>query len=138
MPWSMMLPSVGKAARFFLVVALAIQPTCSTSTAERCTVQHQNVWTAVPRLGEAKKPGPPHMEFDNASVSVFSEDFLEDPGSPEDWEQPPSEDFDDDQCMKDDAPSPQRVAERIASVEAKLIEQWLVKHKHSEFVPASR
>ena len=61
-----------------------------------------------------------------------------DPGSPGEWELPPDEEFGEYQCMDSDAPTPQLVADRIASVEANILDQWLAKHKHSEFVPASR
>ena len=71
-------------------------------------------------------------------MSEFSEDPPDEPASPGEWEEPPSEDLVGDDRMPDIQPTPTAVADRIAEVEAKLVANWLAKHKDNEFVPASR
>ena len=88
-------------------------------------------------MGEADKPGP-GQGFDDTSMSEFSEDPPDEPAPPGECEEPPSEDLVSDDRMPDIQPTPTAVADRIAEVEAKLVANWLAKHKDSEFVPALR
>ena len=105
-------------------------------------------WCDEPRLGEADRPGPPSPTpwFDDPEFSFWDEDPTEEPWQqhcseldipPDDWpaeEQVPAA-VQSEQQQQQQQPQPSEIAAPEIAAPPGVMEEWLCKHQHDEFVP---